>query len=173
MHSLDLWVTCGQHWIWEQQGPQIIMFPLNYLGPSLHPSPLYFSIDHGLCAAHHLDLLLFYVWPRMTLFWLHVCLLLCIYLFMAVLGLCCCSWAFTHCREQERLSSCDARASHCFSCGEQPWAAWASVVAAHGFSCPVSHGIFPDQGLNPCPLHWQAHPQPLDYQGSPFFIFIF
>ena len=30
------------------------MFPLNYLGPSLHPSPLYFSIDHGLCATHRL-----------------------------------------------------------------------------------------------------------------------
>ena len=33
---------------------------------------------------------------------------------------------------------------------------WASVVVAHGFSCSVACGIFPDQGSNPCPLHWQA-----------------
>ena len=31
-----------------------------------------------------------------------------------------------------------------------------SVVVAHGLSCSVACGIFPDQGLNPCPLHWQA-----------------
>ena len=31
-----------------------------------------------------------------------------------------------------------------------------SVVAAHGLSCPVACGILvPDQGLNPCPLHWK------------------
>ena len=28
-------------------------------------------------------------------------------------------------------------------------------------------GIFPDQGSNPCPLHWQADSQPLRHQGSP------
>ena len=26
--------------------------------------------------------------------------------------------------------------------------------------------IFPDQGLNPCPLHCQEDSQPLDHQGS-------
>ena len=31
-----------------------------------------------------------------------------------------------------------------------------SVVVAHGLSCSAACGIFPDQGLNPCPLHWQA-----------------
>ena len=31
-----------------------------------------------------------------------------------------------------------------------------SVVVAHGPSCPVAYGIFPDQGSNPCLLHWQA-----------------
>ena len=31
-----------------------------------------------------------------------------------------------------------------------------SVVVAHGPSCSAACGIFPDQGLNPCPLHWQA-----------------
>ena len=31
-----------------------------------------------------------------------------------------------------------------------------SVVVAHGLSCSAACGIFPDQGSNPCPLHWQA-----------------
>ena len=42
-----------------------------------------------------------------------------------------------------------------------------SVIVAHGPSCSVACGIFPDQGLNPCPLHWQADSQPLRHQGSP------
>ena len=42
-----------------------------------------------------------------------------------------------------------------------------SVVVAHGPSCPAACGIFPDQGSNPCPLHWQADSQPLSHQGSP------
>ena len=33
-------------------------------------------------------------------------------------------------------------------------------------SRPVARGILPDQGLNPCPLHWQVDAQPLDRQGS-------
>ena len=41
-----------------------------------------------------------------------------------------------------------------------------SVVVAHGPSCSVACGTFPDQGLNPCPLHWQADSQPLRHQGS-------
>ena len=42
-----------------------------------------------------------------------------------------------------------------------------SVVVAHGPSCSAARGIFPDQGSNPCPLHWQADSQPLRHQGSP------
>ena len=42
-----------------------------------------------------------------------------------------------------------------------------SVVVAHGLSCSAACGIFPDQGSNPCPLHWQADSQPLRHQGSP------
>ena len=45
-----------------------------------------------------------------------------------------------------------------------------SVVAAHGPSCSAACGIFPDQGSNPCPLHWQADSQPLCHQGSPSFL---
>ena len=42
-----------------------------------------------------------------------------------------------------------------------------SVVVAHGPSCSAACGIFPDQGSNLCPLHWQADSQPLHHQGSP------
>ena len=42
-----------------------------------------------------------------------------------------------------------------------------SVVVAHGPSCSAARGIFPDQGPNPCPLHWQADSQPLRHPGSP------
>ena len=42
-----------------------------------------------------------------------------------------------------------------------------SVIVAHGLSRSGACGIFPDQGSNPCPLHWQADSQPLRHQGSP------
>ena len=42
-----------------------------------------------------------------------------------------------------------------------------SAVVAHGPSCSAACGILPDQGSNPCPLHWQADSQPLCHQGSP------
>ena len=42
-----------------------------------------------------------------------------------------------------------------------------SVIAAHRPSCFAACGIIPDQGSNPCPLHWQADSQPLRHQGSP------
>ena len=48
-----------------------------------------------------------------------------------------------------------------------------SVAVAHGPSCSVACGIFPDQGSNPCPLHWQADSQPLRHQGSPLSNFYF
>ena len=46
-----------------------------------------------------------------------------------------------------------------------------SVVVAHGPSCSTACGIFPDQGSNPRPLHWQADSQPLRHQGSPRYYF--
>ena len=47
-----------------------------------------------------------------------------------------------------------------------------SVVVAHGPNCSTACGIFPDQGSNPCPLHWQADSQPLRHQGSPHIAFL-
>ena len=40
------------------------------------------------------------------------------------------------------------------------------AAVAHGPSCSAACGIPPDQGSNPCPLHWQADSQPLRHQGS-------
>ena len=74
------------------------------------------------------------------------------------------------------LSSCGARVSHCsgFSCwGAQALGTQASVALAPGLwstgSIAVAHrlrssvacGIFPNQGLNLCLLHWQTDSLPL------------
>ena len=96
---------------------------------------------------------------------------------------------FSSCSKQRLLSSCGGQASHGsgFSC----CGAWALgtltwVVAAYGLrSCGCwlwsrgsavaalrlcgsrACGIFPDQGLNLCPLHWRVDSFPLSHQGSP------
>ena len=62
------------------------------------------------------------------------------------------------------LSSCGPRA-------QQLWPAGSAAVA-HGPSCSVACGIFPDQASNPCPLNWQADSQPLRHQGSPMVLII-
>ena len=88
-----------------------------------------------------------------------------------------CARVFSSCGERGLLFVAVV-ASHCggFSCcGARALGAWASVVAAHGLSncglrarecrlsscgawlsCSVACGIFPDQGSNLCPRHWQA-----------------
>ena len=65
---------------------------------------------------------------------------------------------------------CGAQPSHCRGfprCSAWAAGARASVVVALGLSCSVACGILPDQGLNLCPLHWQADSYPLCHQGSP------
>ena len=44
-----------------------------------------------------------------------------------------------------------------------------SIAVAHGLRCSVACWVFPDQGLNPCLLHWQADSLPLNHQGSHIF----
>ena len=79
-----------------------------------------------------------------------ICLFLAaLWVFIAVHGLLCL-------RPSGAALRCGVRASHC--CGfsyrrAQALGSRASVV--------VECGIFPDQGSNPCPLHWQADSQPL------------
>ena len=70
--------------------------------------------------------------------------------------------ALLHCRARVShcggFSRCGAQArghtgfSSCSSRALEP----GSVVVVHGLSCPAACRIFPDQGSNLCPLHWQA-----------------
>ena len=95
-------------------------------------------------------------------------LYLCMY-FLAGLGLCCFAQTFSSCSKQGPPSSCCAEAPHCsgFSCCRaQTLGTWASVFVAHRLSRSSACGIFPDQGSNPCLLHWQADSHPVSHQGS-------
>ena len=98
-----------------------------------------------------------------------------IYLFiLAVLGLRFCARAFSSCGDWGPLFIAvrgpltaaalllQSTSSRCAG----------SVVVAHGPNCSAACGIFPDQGSNPCPLHWQADSQPLRHQGSPVFVLL-
>ena len=84
-----------------------------------------------------------------------------IFYFLAVLSLRCCQWAFFSCTEWGLLSSCGTQASLCVGFSLRSTSSrCASVVVARGLSSvvrglrrPVACGIFPDQGLMPCPLH--------------------
>ena len=70
-----------------------------------------------------------------------------------------------------RQSAQASRHSGFSCCGAQPLGSGTSVGAAHGLSCSMACGIFPDQGLNPCPLNWQANSYPLYHQESPQIVF--
>ena len=99
-------------------------------------------------------------------------------------------WVFAAVRQLSLSSCCEwrllsvhgARASHCsgFSCcRSQPLGTWAStivarrlqnvgsLVVAHGLTCLIACGIFPDQDLPGilCIESWILYP--LDHQGSP------
>ena len=109
-------------------------------------------------------------------FYLFICLF--IYLLLAALGLCCCTWAFSSCGERGLLfvavrglliAVASLVAEHRLQV-RRPQQLWCvglvvvahrlqstgSVVVAHGLSCSVACGILLDQGWNPCALPWQA-----------------
>ena len=46
-----------------------------------------------------------------------------------------------------------------------------SGAVPHGLRCSSVCGIFQDQGLNPCPLHWQVDSYPLHHPESPSLAF--
>ena len=75
---------------------------------------------------------------------------------------------FSHCWEWGRLFSCSTRlliASLVLEHGL--WGTPASGAVTYQLNCCVACGIHPDQGPNPCPLHWQADSLPLDHQAGP------
>ena len=101
-----------------------------------------------------------------------------IHLFLAALGLRCCTRAFSSCSKQGLLfvavhglliavaslvgeHELQARGLQqlwlaglvVVACGLQ---SSGSVVVVHGLSCSAACGIFLDQRSNPCPLHWQV-----------------
>ena len=104
-------------------------------------------------------------YPGLPLKNIHICLFVCLLLcwvFVAV------GRIFTSCRELGLLSSHHAWASRCndFS--------WAQALGCAGFSscgswayCPAACWIFPDQGSNLRPLHWQVDSSALTHQESP------
>ena len=106
---------------------------------------------------------------RAVIFFFSLNFYLLINLFLAVLGLRFCARAFSSCGERGPL----------FIAVRGPLTIAASPVAehrlqtrrlsnvAHGPSCSTVRGILPDQGPNPCALHWQADSQPPHHQGSP------
>ena len=87
---------------------------------------------------------------------------------MAVLGLRFCARAFSSCGKWGPLFIAvrgpHYRSLSLWSTGSR---CAGSAIVAHRPSCSTACGIFPDQGSNPCPLHWQADSQPLRHQGSP------
>ena len=69
-------------------------------------------------------------------------------------------WAFSSCREQGLpfavvLGFLIAVAS--LVLGRGLWAHVGSAAVAHRLSGSTTREIFPDQGLNLCPLHWQVN----------------
>ena len=83
-------------------------------------------------------------------------------IYVAALGLGCCTQAFSSCSEQGLLlscGSCGVRASHCSGlshCGARALGHVDSVVVAHGLSWSVARGIFQDWESKPVSPVWQA-----------------
>ena len=91
------------------------------------------------------------------------------FLFLAVLRLRLCARAFSSCgkRGPRFIAVCGPLTIAALLLRSTGSRRAGSVVVAHGPSCSAACGIFPDQGSNPSPLHWQADSQPLRHQGSP------
>ena len=64
---------------------------------------------------------------------------------------------FSGCRAWGLLS-CFCAAYPCGGCSvwEPETLGSRAAVVVNGLSCSMARGIFPDQGLNPCLLHWQV-----------------
>ena len=91
-----------------------------------------------------------------------------IYLFI-YLWLC---WVFVSVRGLSPVAACGGHSSsRCAGLSLSRPLLLRSTGSRRAGSVVVAHGILPDQGPNPCPLHWQADSQPLRHQGSPAPIF--
>ena len=70
-------------------------------------------------------------------------------LFLAALGLCCCTQAFPSCVRGLLILVASLVVEHRLQ-GVQ-----ASAVVVHGLSCCAACGVLLDQELNPCPLNFK------------------
>ena len=73
----------------------------------------------------------------------------------------CRAWALEHIFQQLQYMGSVVAASRLWNTG--------STVVVQGFSCSKACGVFPDQGSNSCPSHWQVDSLPLSCQGSPIY----
>ena len=66
------------------------------------------------------------------------------------------------------LSGCGVFSCGAWALGHASFSSWGSRALGLGLSCFEACGIFPDQGVNPYLLHWQADFfLPLGHQGNP------
>ena len=87
-----------------------------------------------------------------------------VYLFLAVLGLHCCTGFSLVAAHRFLMAVASIFADHRLS-------GPGSVAVAHGLSCCMTRGIFPDQGSKLCLLNWQADSSSLSHQVSPISFF--
>ena len=107
-------------------------------------------------------MILFHFWSFLFVF--VVVVVVCLFLKMGIIYLWLC-WVFVSVRGLSLVAACGGHSSlRCTGLSlSRPLLLQStgsrcagSVIVAHGPSCSVACGIFPDQGSNPCPLHWQA-----------------
>ena len=94
---------------------------------------------------------------------------MCVYLFVAVLGLhCCVGFPLDAVSRGRSLVAVPGLLIAMASLLVAPglWST-GSIVVAHRLRGSMACGIVPDQGLNPRLLHWQVDSLPLSHQGSP------
>ena len=118
--------------------------------------------------------------PTPVCLWNFFFLIIYLFLFLVSLGLHCCSPAFSSCSKQGQLfivvfgllivgasvfGECPWALGHTgfSSCGTWAQYMWfpgstakGSAVVSNGLCCAVACRVFLDQGLNPCPQHWQV-----------------
>ena len=98
---------------------------------------------------------------------------------MTVLGLHCCTWAFSSWSELRLLfivvlellivvapQGAQALGTQALVAAAPKLWSTGPIVVLHRLSRSVACGIFLDQGSNPCPLPWQAVSLPLSHHGS-------
>ena len=104
----------------------------------------------NVCLIAFIEILIYFEFNFLIYFWLH-------WVFIAAHGLSLAAQAGFSLRWPLLLQSMDSRRTSFSRCGSQA-------------QLPCGMWEIPDQGLNPCPLNWQAESYPLDHQGSPLHI---